>query len=48
MMYALLLLHHAEAHVEPVEEHAGYPQRYLWEVEENTGLVDEVYALCPS
>ena len=48
MMYALHLLHHAEAHVEPMEEHAGDPQRDLREVEQDAGLVDEVHALCPS
>lgn len=48
VMYATLLLHHAPAHKESVEEYARDPERNLRQVEHNACLIDEVDALSPA
>lgn len=44
----VLLLHHAAAHVEPMEEDAGDIKGSLGELEEHSGLVDEIDTLGPA
>lgn len=48
MVYSMLLLYHAPAHKESVEEHARYPERNLRQVKHDACLIDEVDALRPA